>query len=99
VPRLGFYKTDGSFGVVAFSEASVTLTNTVTVTPNNAPAVSTSFSGGMAYTVTANNIFATLKEPGNGIYICGNLCTLDDTQSDSTKAVCILPSLPTTYSA
>jgi len=49
--------------------------------------------------MTANNLFATLKEAGNGVSICGNPCVLSNADSDYTKAVCITPSLSTIYSS
>lgn len=99
VPRLEFTRNSDKVILIAFS-TGVTFTNTVTVTANNSSSsISTSFAGGVPYKVSMDNIYATLQEPGNGIYVCGNLCPLDASQSDSTKAVCLLPPLATTYSA
>jgi hypothetical protein len=78
----------------------VSLTNTVTVTTSDSTSgLSSSFAGGLEYTITKANIFATLKEVGNQITVCGNPCALVDGKSDATKAVCNLPALATTYSA
>lgn len=84
---------------IAYS-IGVTLANTVTVAASDSSTgVSVSFAGGLSYTITKNNIYATLLETGNSIAVCGNVCPIDKTQSDITKAVCKLPSLATTYSA
>lgn len=78
----------------------VTLTNTVTVQASDSTSgVVASFAGGLDYTVTKANIYQTLLETGNSITVCGNVCPLDATKSDATKAVCTLPPLATTHSA
>lgn len=85
--------------LIAYS-TGVTLSNTVTVTNTDSTSgLESSFAGGLSYTVTKNNLFATLKEAGNSITVCGNPCLLDDSKSDASKAVCTVPALATKYSA
>ena len=85
--------------LVAYS-IGVTLTNAVTVLASDSTSgLTSSFAGGLSYTIAKANVYASLLEAGNRITVCGNVCPLDATQSDSTKAVCILPKLATTYSA
>jgi hypothetical protein len=51
----------------------LTFTNTVSVTDTDSSSgVQSSFAGGVSYTVTKDNVFATLKEAGNGMTVCGN---------------------------
>ena len=49
--------------------------------------------------MTATNLYATLKEAGNGVTMCGNKCQLSDSDSNYNTAVCITPALSTTYSS
>lgn len=85
--------------LIAYS-TGVTLTNTVTVLASDSTSgITSSFAGGLSYTITKANVYASLLEAGNSITFCGNVCPLDATQSDSAKVVCTLPKLTTTYSA
>jgi hypothetical protein len=62
-------------------------------------ATTSSYAGGIKYTMTANNLYATLKEAGNSVTMCGNKCLLSASDSDSSKAVCMTPALSTTFSS
>jgi hypothetical protein len=77
-PTLKF--TRKADNVIFISYSTQTLTNTVTVAAtDSASGLSSSFAGGLGYTITKANVYATLLELGNGITVCGNPCLLDAT--------------------
>ncbi len=99
VPQLKFTRTADSVILIAYS-TGVTLTNTVTISAaDSTTGITGSFAGGLSYTVTKANVYASLLEAGNSITVCGNPCPLDLTLSNASKVVCKLPKLTTTYSA
>lgn len=99
VPKIWFTRNSDKVVLIAYSNG-VTLANTVTVTASDSTSgLESSFAGGLGFTITKANVFATLKEAGNQVSVCGLPCILNDAQSDATKAVCNLPALATTYSA
>lgn len=77
--------------------SGVYLSNTITVTSSTA--LTSSFAGGSSYTITAASLFAALQDSANSVTICGNVCQLDMSQSNSSQAVCTLPALATAFSA
>jgi len=92
-----FHKTTGV--VLVSTSQGVTITNTISLTAADSTlGITSSFAGGLSYTITKDNLFASLKESGNQIQVCGNVCKLDESLSDLTKAVCIVPPLATTHS-
>lgn len=98
VPRVEFKKTGDSLVFVAYSQ-NVFVTNTVSVVAaDSSSGLLVSFAGGLEYTVTKNNLFATLLEPQNRLEVCGNVC-IPNSKSDPTKVVCDLPALASVYSA
>jgi hypothetical protein len=48
--------------------------------------------------VTKDNIYATLLEDINDLYVCGNVCELDHELSTWETAVCTVQALATSYS-
>lgn len=44
-------------------------------------------------------MYASLKEAGNFVTVCGNVCHIDEVLSNSAQTVCTVPPLVTTYSA
>ena len=99
VPTLEFTRTADSVVLVAYS-TGVKLANEFTVAASDSTTgLQVSYAGGLEYTVTKANIFATLSETGNDLTVCGNVCTLVASKSDNSKAVCTIPSLTTVYSA
>lgn len=99
VPTLEFTRTADSVILIAYS-TGVKLANEFTVAAGDSTSgLQVSYGGGLEYTVTKANIFATLSETGNDLTVCGNVCTLVTAKSDNSKAVCSVPSLTTVYSA
>lgn len=94
-----FFKRNSDSVVFVSDSTNVYLTNTVSATAADSTAgLQTSFAGGLSYTITKSNVFASLKEPGNNVSVCGNICELDESASNSSRAVCKVPALATTYS-
>jgi len=98
VPKIWFTRNSDSVVLVTYS-TGVTLTNTVTADASQTTGLESSYAGGLDYTISTANLFATLKEPGNSVTVCGNVCVLNEALSDATKAVCKVPALATTHSA
>ena len=99
VASLEFTRKSDSVVLIAYS-TGVTLANTVTVVAGDSTSgVISSFAGGLEYTVTKANVYASLLETGNSISVCGNVCSLVASKSEKDKAVCTLPALATSYSA
>lgn len=66
--------------------------------------LSCSFAGGCEYEITGPGVTASLRAPQtdiekNRVEFCGQECITDFTKSDSTKAVCKIPSMPTSFSS
>jgi len=74
VAKIVFTRNTDSVQFATYS-TNVFLSNTVTASPADSTAgLQSSFAGGLSYTITKNNLFASLKEPGNSVTICGNVC-------------------------
>lgn len=90
VPTLKFVPSTGNALMVAYV-TGVSLTNALSVTASSS-AVSCSFQGGCAYSVTANGLTSLLKsDPTSRIDVCGKTCTLIEADSNASTAVCTLP--------
>ena len=97
VPTLYFKNADNTQVSANPPTVPVTIANPATV-GSSTTGLSCSFAGGCAYTVTGNGLYSTLQQAGNSIDVCGTPCILSTTLSDASKAVCLLPTISTTYS-
>ena len=96
LPQLEF--EDGK-GVIRITYNFLTfLENDFEVTSASTTELQVGYGGGLEYTVTKDNIYATLLEEINDISVCGNPCELDHDKSNAQQAVCTVASLSTTYS-
>ena len=72
LPTIWFTRNSDSV-ILITNVNGLTFTNSVSVTnTDSSSGVQSSFAGGVSYTVTKDNVFATLKEAGNGMTVCGN---------------------------
>lgn len=57
-----------------------------------------SYGGGCEYSITGSGVAGSLLQSDNHVKVCGKECILDETSSNGSGAVCVLPALPTSYS-
>jgi hypothetical protein len=97
LPKL--YFTRLSDGVVIYAFNNISRANPITVTAADSTSnLSVSYAGGLYFTVTKTNVYATLLEKSNRLEICGNVCKPIGEYSDKDQVVCMIPALATTYS-
>lgn len=69
-------------------------------TPSGQSGLLCSFAGGCQYSISANGLAGALAgDDSNKVMMCEQECEVDLDASSATTAVCMLPSLMTTYSA
>lgn len=92
-----YFRHATGYELHAYNPTPVTLDNTVTIT---ATSPTCSFAGGCDLELTASGLTSLLGADGNSVTVCEKECVLntDATKSDSTKATCSVPALPTSYS-
>jgi len=86
-----------AYSITSRNTTTVTVANPVPASPTST-AVSCSYAGGCKIEITGAGFSSSLSTTGNGITVCGNNCPLstDATETNGTKATCIVPPLSTT---
>jgi hypothetical protein len=82
-PRLTFTRIADSVVFIANYSNTATFSNQLTVAEADGTSnLSVSYAGGLTYTVTKVNAYATLLEKANRLEICGNVCKPIDALSN-----------------
>lgn len=71
VPKLSFEHTS-AYVHYATVDSSITFSSVQDVTSSTA--ISSSFNGGMKYTIVSDGLYATLKNAQNEVKVCGSTC-------------------------
>lgn len=94
-PLVWFEHSSGQY--THFAKVSGAIDHTIEVTSTSM--VECSFAGGCQYEIGAQGLTATLmSSTDNTVEVCGTQCVLDESISTADVAVCVVPSLATTYS-
>lgn len=96
VPELVFETTTNNYQHTAVVSSVATFTKVQDVTSSTG--ISSSFNGGLKYTVQSDGLYATLKKADNELRVCGSVCELVEADSNASQAVCTVPALATTHS-